>query len=189
MQGGEIYFLVAGHLSLLNVTEALQYLGLENSLGEGGGNCQREATGADYDSLKELSDPMKILKLLAIAYTTGGAGEVTRYLNGFEALISNPGANELALLSIGKELIVSLDVAGHALPIPTLASGKAASSAVVAMPTATAKPAVQTNQGATSVQIPKREKIPLPSEGTIPLPSVESNVPVPVPVPVPVGCG
>ena len=180
-EGGEIYFLVAGHLSLLNVTDPLlNYLGLENSLGEGGGNCQREATGADYDSLKELSDPMKILKLLAIAYTTGGAGEVTRYLNGFEALISNPGANEIALLSLANELIVSLDVAGHALPIPTLASGKAASSAVVAIPTTTAKPAVQTKQGATPVQISKRENIPLPSEGTIPLPSVESNVPVPV---------
>ena len=182
-EGGEIYFLVAGHLSLLNITDPLlNYLGLENSLGEGGGNCQREATGADYESLKELSDPMKVLKLLAIAYTTGGAGEVTRYLNGFEALISNPGANEIALLSISQELIVSLDVAGHALPIPTLASGEAASSAVVAIPTATAKPVVQTKQGAPPVQIPKRENIPLPSEGTIPLPSAESNVPVPEPV-------
>jgi septum formation inhibitor MinC len=73
-----------------------------------------------------------------------------------------------------------LDVAGHALPIPTLASGKAASSAVVAIPTATAKSAVQTNQGAKPVQIPKRENIPLPGEVAIPLPSLESNVPAPV---------
>ena len=184
--GGEIYFLVAGHLSLLNVTDPLlNYLGLENSLGQGAGNCQREATGADYDSLKELSDPMKILKLLAIAYTTGGKGEVTRYFNGFEALISNPGANESALLSISNELIISLDVAGHALPIPTLASGKAASAAV-AIPAATAKPTLQTKQGIVPLQAPAHESIPLPSEGTIPLPSAENNVSVPVSVPIPV---
>ena len=185
-EGGEIYFLVAGHLSLLNVTDPLlNYLGLENSLGQGAGNCQREATGADYDSLKELSDPMKILKLLAIAYTTGGKGEVTRYFNGFEALISNPGANESALLSISNELIISLDVAGHALPIPTLASGKAASAAV-AIPAETAKPTVQTKQGVVPLQTPAHESIPLPSEGTIPLPSAESKVSVPVAVPIPV---
>lgn len=185
-EGGEIYFLVAGHLSLLNVTDPLlNYLGLEDSLGQGAGNCQREATGADYDSLKELSDPMKILKLLAIAYTTGGKGEVTRYFNGFETLITNPGANESALLSIANELIISLDVAGHALPIPTLASGKAASAAV-AIPAATAKPAVQTKQEVVPLQTPAHESIPLPSEGTIPLPSAESNVAVPIPIPVPV---
>ena len=185
-EGGEIYFLVAGHLSLLNVTDPLlNYLGLENSLGQGAGNCQREATGTDYDSLKELSDPMKILKLLAIAYTTGGKGEVTRYFNGFETLISNPGANESALLSISNELIISLDVAGHALPIPTLASGKAASAAV-AIPAETAKPPVQTKQGVVPLQTPAHESIPLPSEGTIPLPSAESNVSVPVAVPIPV---
>ena len=185
-EGGEIYFLVAGHLSLLNVTDPLlNYLGLENSLGQGAGNCQREATGTDYDSLKELSDPMKILKLLAIAYTTGGKGEVTRYFNGFETLISNPGANESALLSISNELITSLDVAGHALPIPTLASGKAASAAV-AIPAETAKPPVQTKQGVVPLQTPAHESIPLPSEGTIPLPSAESNVSVPVAVPIPV---
>ncbi len=185
-EGGEIYFLVAGHLSLLNVTDPLlNYLGLENSLGQGAGNCQREATGADYDSLKELSDPMKILKLLAIAYTTGGKGEVTRYFNGFEALISNPGANESALLSISNELIISLDVAGHALPIPTLASGKAASAAV-AIPAATVKPTLQTKQGIVPLQAPAHESIPLPSEGTIPLPSAESKVSVPVSVPIPV---
>ena len=185
-EGGEIYFLVAGHLSLLNITDPLlNYLGLENSLGQGAGNCQREATGTDYDSLKELSDPMKILKLLAIAYTTGGKGEVTRYFNGFETLISNPGANESALLSISNELIISLDVAGHALPIPTLASGKAASAAV-AIPAETAKPPVQTKQGLVPLQTPAHESIPLPSEGTIPLPSAESNVSVPVAVPIPV---
>ena len=187
-EGGEIYFLVAGHLSLLSVTDPLlNYLGLENSLGAGAGNCQREAIGPDYESLKELSDPMKVLKLLAIAYTTGGAGEVTRYFNGFEALVSNPEANEIALLSIANELIISLDVAGHALPIPTLASGTAASAAVVALPTSTAKSTVQTKQEVAPFQTPERESIPLPSEETIiPLPSVESNVAVAVPIPVPV---
>ena len=180
-EGGEIYFLVAGHLSLLSVTDTLlNYLGLDNSLGEGGGNCQRESSGADYESLKKLSDPMNVLKLLAIAYTTGGAGEVTRYLNGFEALISNPGANEIALISISNEFIASLDVAGHALPIPTLASGNAASSAVVAIPATTAKPVQNTKQESKSVPIPTTASIPLPSQETIPLPTAAEEVPKPV---------
>ena len=180
-EGGEIYFLVAGHLSLLNVTDPLlNYLGFDNSLGEGGGNCQRESSGTDYDSLKTLSDPMNILKLLAIAHTTGGVGEVTRYLNGFEALISNPGANEIALLSIANEFTVSLDVAGHALPIPTLASGDAASSAVVAIPATTAKPVQTTKQEVKSVPIPTTTSIPLPSQETIPLPSAVEEISIPV---------
>jgi hypothetical protein len=158
----------------------LNYLGFDNSLGEGAGNCQRESSGPDFESLKTLSDPMNILKLLAIAYTTGGAGEVARYLNGFEALVSNPASNEVALLSIANEFAASLDVAGHALPIPALASGNAASSAVVSIPAATAKPVQPAKQVATSVPIPKTASIPLPSKEAVPLPSAVEEIPIPV---------
>jgi len=171
-EGGEIYFLVAGHLSLLSITDPLlNYLGLENSQGGGAGNCQRESSGADFEALKTISNPMNVLKLLAIAYTTGGAGEVTRYVNEFEALVSNPGSNEIALLSIANELIASLDVAGHALPITTLASGNAASSAVVTLPTTTTQ---TTKQEVKSVPTPKIENVPIPGKESVPLP-VETN--------------
>ena len=179
-EGGEIYFLVAGHLSLLSVTDPLlNYLGFNNSLGEGAGNCQRESSGPDFESLKAISDPMNILKLLAIAYKTGGASEVTRYLNGFEALVSNPASNEVALLSIANEFVASLDVSGHALPIATLASGNAASSAVVA-PTITPIPVQPEKQAVTSVPIPKIASIPLPSQVSVPLPSEINQATPPV---------
>jgi hypothetical protein len=176
-EGGEIYYLVAGHLSLLSITDPLlNYLGLENSQGEGAGNCQRESSGADFEALKKISDPMNVLKLLAIAYTTGGAGEVTRYVNEFEALVANPGSNEIALLSIANELIASLDVAGHALPITTLASGNAASSAVVALPTTTTQ---TTKEEVKSVPIPKTTNVPIPSKESVPLPVETSKVTLP----------
>ena len=176
-EGGEIYYLVAGHLSLLSITDPLlNYLGLENSQGEGAGNCQRESSGADFEALKKISDPMNVLKLLAVAYTTGGAGEVTRYVNEFEALVANPGSNEIALLSIANELIASLDVAGHALPITTLASGNAASSAVVALPTTTTQ---TTKEEVKSVPIPKTTNVPIPSKESVPLPVETSKVTLP----------
>ena len=176
-EGGEIYYLVAGHLSLLSITDPLlNYLGFENSQGEGAGNCQRESSGADFEALKKISDPMNVLKLLAIAYTTGGAGEVTRYVNEFEALVANPGSNEIALLSIANELIASLDVAGHALPITTLASGTAASSAVVALPTT---PTQTITEEVKSVPIPKTTNVPIPSKESVPLPVETDKVALP----------
>ena len=70
-EGGEIYFLVAGHLGIMSLPEQLS-LGLSEG----------QFTDSDSELLSEIADPMKLLKLFAIAYMTGGEGEATARGNG-----------------------------------------------------------------------------------------------------------
>jgi hypothetical protein len=80
-EGGEIYYLVAGHLGLMSLPDSLSnYLGLPDSSGDSSGNTPSISI-EDQNKLATLADPMRIIKLLAIASTTGAEGEVTRYYN------------------------------------------------------------------------------------------------------------
>ncbi|MBT6528452.1 MAG: hypothetical protein HOM04_08085, partial [Euryarchaeota archaeon] len=129
-EGGEIYYLVAGHLGLMSLPDPLsQYLGLPDSSGESSGQSP-SLSEEEQGKLATLADPMRILKLLAIASTTGSEGEVTRYLNTLKQLFADPASHKATLLAVADELDASLDVAGHALPVPSLASGKAAAAPI-----------------------------------------------------------
>jgi hypothetical protein len=69
-EGGEIYYLVAGHLGLMSLPDPLsQYLGLPDSSGDSSGQSP-SLSEEDQSKLATLADPMRILKLLAIASTT-----------------------------------------------------------------------------------------------------------------------
>ena len=98
-EGGEIYYLVAGHLGLMSLPDPLSsYLGLPDSAGEMSGNTPSIPSDTQK-KLATLADPMRILKLLAIASTTGSAGEVTRYLDTLKGLFADP-ASHLSLIHI-----------------------------------------------------------------------------------------
>ena len=164
-EGGEIYYLVAGHLGIMTMPDPLlNYLGLPDSSGESSGTAP-SISADEMTKLSNLANPMKILKLLAIAHATGGQGEVSRYLNGIESFLAQPDANTSSLLAVADELEAALDVAGHALPIPTLASRTAASASVPVVP----KPTV-----------PASAPTPSAPEASIPLPTTpEPSVPLP----------
>lgn len=176
-EGGEIYYLVAGHLGIMAMPDPLlNYIGLPDSSGSLSG-ASHSMSADDLAILTAFADPMKILKLLAVAYATGGKGEVTRYLQGLESFLAQPESNHDSLLAIAGELEAALDVAGHAMPVPTLASGTAASS-TVALPPKPSAPAANSTpveekpvQAAPSVPLPSEAPVPLPSEAPVPLPA------------------
>jgi hypothetical protein len=168
-EGGEIYYLVAGHLGIMTMPDSLShYLGTPDSAGDSSGNTP-SLSEEELAKLTTLADPMKLLKLLAVAYATGGKGEVTRYLTTVESFLAQPEANKASLLTVAEELEAALDVAGHALPVPTLASGVAASASVPMAPTPSA-PA--------PAPVPK----PAVNEPSIPLPTASKPVPLPTAV-------
>ena len=183
-EGGEIYYLVAGHLGLMSLPDPLsQYLGLPDSSGDSSGQSP-SLSEEDLSKLATLADPMRILKLLAVASTTGSEGEVTRYLNTLKQLFADPASHTATLLDVADELDASLDVAGHALPVPSLASGKAAAAPIASVPRSVPTPAVQTPLPVEEVPLPSTPKVekevslpdlPSPAEvsGTVELPSVE----------------
>lgn len=168
-EGGEIYYLVAGHLGIMAIPDPLlNYIGLPDSSGSLSG-ASNSMSADDLAKLTAFADPMKILKLLAVAFATGGKGEVTRYLQGLESFLAQPESNHDSLLAIADELEAALDVAGHALPVPTLASGTAASSSVALPP----KPSATVAKSAPVSEKPTKAapSVPLPSEAPVPLPT------------------
>ena len=174
-EGGEIYYLVAGHLGLMSMPDPLlQALGMPDSSGE-------TATGTaavseqQRSSLEALSDPMRMMKLFAVAFQTGGNDEVLNYMNRFQSMLNNIEGSLDALVSINNELDAALDLAGHVLPIATLASG-AASAATVDVPETTVLPAAPAQP--TAPAAPPEPSVPLP--GGAP---AESSSPEPVPSP------
>ena len=178
-EGGEIYFLVAGHLGIMSLPEQLAL-----AISEG------QFSDSDSTKLQDLADPMRLLKLFAIAQQTGGEGEAVKYLKGVESLMSNPAANKDALLSLAKEVQAAFDVAGHVTPITSLASSSAAASEVE---TAYVPPAPVVEQSipksvtkeaepeSISESLPTTEEsVPLPAvEESVPLPEIEESVPLP----------
>ena len=120
-EGGELYYLVAGHLGLMSMADPLRsFLGHDDSegnAGEGGVTV----TGAQRDALERLSDPMRLMRLFAVANETGGEDEVRGYLRGMEGHLSAVASNESTLVQVALDLDASLDVAGQILPVAALA--------------------------------------------------------------------
>ena len=174
-EGGEIYYLVAGHLGIMTMPDPLlNYLGLPDSSGASSGNSPALSV-EELAKLTAFADPMKILKLLAVAYTTGGKGEVSRYLQGLEAFLAQPESNHASLVAVADELEAALDVAGHALPVPVLASGAAAASSV-ALPPKPKEAESKPTPPPSPVSTMAAPRVPLPSEAPVPLPA--TNAPV-----------
>ena len=184
-EGGEIYYLVAGHLGLMSMPDPLlQALGMPDSSGEAGS----AASGIDEASkaeLERLADPMRMMKLFAVAHQTGSKEEVVKYMSGFESLLNDVASSAGTLATINQELDAALDVAGHVLPIPTLASGSAA-AATVEVPESPSLPepvpaAAPVATRATPMPDSSTDPVPLPSspEPSVPIPAVEAPPVVP----------
>ena len=165
-EGGEIYYLVAGHLGLMSMPDPLlQALGMPDSSGEAGqamGGIDASLRG----SLEQLADPMRMMKLFAVAFQTGSKDEVVKYLTSFEGLLNNVEGSIDALAAINRELDAALDVVGQVIPIASLASGGAS---------------------ATSVDVPENASLPTPPPVET-IPAVQEPAPAPPlsePVPLP----
>ena len=159
-EGGEIYFLVAGHLGVMSLPDELAL-----ALSSG------QFSDSESQLLQEIADPMRLLKLFAIAQQTGGEGEATKYLRGVESLMSNPAGNKDALLSLALEVQAAFDVAGHVTPIASLASGNAVASAVETAyvpptPAVTEMPTQEITKPAEVVIEPV--SVPLPTQASTP---------------------
>ena len=191
-EGGEIYFLIFGHLNLMALPDPLlQFAGQPDSTGAAN-TAHPLATEDVVQTLTPLFDPMQFLKILAIAYATGGNAEVERYLQSIESIMVTPSDNVEKMQTMAEELKSSLDVAGHALPMPLFASDQA-QPAEIEMGTiierrepepapapAVAEPEVITEPEPTpevAAPEPEVESVPLPTE-SVPLPAVDS-VPLP----------
>ncbi|MGB0174312.1 MAG: hypothetical protein ACPF9S_04700 [Candidatus Poseidoniaceae archaeon] len=189
-EGGEIYFLIFGHLNLMALPDPLlQFAGQPDSTGAAN-TAHPLATEDVVQTLTPLFDPMQFLKILAIAYATGGTTEVERYMQSIESIMAAPSDNVEKMQTIAEELKSSLDVAGHALPMPLFASDQA-QPAEIEMGTiierrepepapAPAEPEVISQPEPTlevAAPEPEVESVPLPTE-SVPLPAVDS-VPLP----------
>ena len=73
---------------------------------------------------------MKLLKLFAIANSTGGGNEVKKYLGQIENLFSSPESSVQALIDIADGLNSNLESTGKMNPIQALASGEAKPSEI-----------------------------------------------------------
>jgi hypothetical protein len=145
-----------------------------------------------------LFDPMQFLKILAIAYATGGNTEVDRYLQSIESIMAAPSDNVEKMQTMAEELKSSLDVAGHALPMSLFASDQAQPAEIemgtiierrepeptpapvepepqiISEPEPTAK-VVASQPEVESVPLPT-ESVPLPTVDSVPLPSQDEPV-------------
>jgi len=166
-EGGEIYYLVSGHLGLMSFPDPLlEFLGLENSLGEESPNPKPDLSKSDYESLKRLADPMKILKILAIAQETGGENEVVKYYFTMKNLLEDPSSNIQKIIDIADQLDASLDVIGHALPIPDLSQSEIS----IPPPSKPVKPKLEKSE-------PQESNVSLPVKQDEP--KVNTSVPLP----------
>ena len=205
-EGGEIYFLVSGHLGLMSFADPiLHYLGLPDSLREESPNGKPDLEEAHFESLKRLSDPMNMLKVLAIAQSTVGPDEVMKYYLTLSELFNDVNSNHSVLIDIANEFDSALDVIGHPIPIshlanstpdlsnlptvPALDNAKSVSkdddSAVeaVPIPTKETKPEPQTTKATVvkeAVSSPKsepQESVPLPGKMVEDEPKIEDVAP------------
>jgi len=163
-EGGEIYYLVAGHLGLMSLPDPLLHaLGQTDSMGETGAAATLD--DAQRPALEQLADPMRMMKLFAVAFQTGGESEVSTYDRALASLLSDVASHLDTLVAVHHELNAALDVAGHVLPIPTLASSSAA-AADVDLPEQTTLP-----------QAPEKAPSPEPAEPTSPPPTSSEQAP------------
>ncbi len=180
-EGGELYYLVAGHLGLMSMADPLlQHLGAPDSTGESHA-ATSSLHGAAAEPLLRLADPMRILRLLAIAQETGGEDEVRRYLAGLEQRFANPAVNEDDLLRLASEVDASLDVAGQVIPVPMLADANANAVALEVRPTELPVISPVQTLAPSPTPVPESTPVPLPPSST---PSIDEAVPLP-PSPAP----
>ena len=189
-EGGEIYFLIFGHLNLMALPDPLlQFAGQPDSTGSANA-AHPLATTDVVETLTPLFDPMQFLKILAIAYATGGTSEVERYLESIETIMTAPSNNVEKMQTMAEELKSSLDVAGHALPMPLFASDQAQPAEIEMgaiierrepepVPTQVEAAPEVTPEPTPVVETPEPEiqSVPLPTD-SVPLPAVDS-VPLP----------
>ena len=189
-EGGEIYYLVSGHLGLMSFSDPiLHYLGLPNSMGEDSPNGKPAIAESDYESLQKLADPMNLLKILAIAQTTGGSEEVMKYYLTMSKILEDVSGNSSLLVDIAGEFDASLDVIGHTIPISSLAnstidtssvpldmppkpqSSTSSTKTVATEPTASPK-SVEATQTSQTEKVTQPVSVPMPKTESVPLPSL-----------------
>ena len=185
-EGGEIYFLIFGHLNLMALPDPLlQFAGQPDSTGAAN-TAHPLATEDVVQTLTPLFDPMQFLKILAIAYATGGNAEVERYLQSIESIMVTPSDNVDKMQTMAEELKSSLDLAGHALPMPLFASEQAQPAeievgTIIERREPEPVPASVESEPEPTPEVaapePEVESVPLPTE-SIPLPALDS-VPLP----------
>lgn len=182
-EGGEIYYLVSGHLGLMSFGDPiLHYLGLPNSLGEDSPNGKPNIDKTQFESLNRIADPMNILKVLAIANNTGGSQEVMKYYLTMSDLMQNVESNVVTLTNIAEEFDASSDVIGHTLPISILAGSSIDLSKAIATSTSGVKKAAPkvTQELEQSIQLPQLGKTPTGQEeeaiSSVPLPGQSKPV-------------
>lgn len=175
-EGGEIYYLVAGHLGLMSMPDPiLGALGQPTSLGEVAETHSVPLSAEQSTALQQLADPMRMMRIFAVAHVTGGATEVLRYLRNLESLMSDVGANASELTSVNGELSASMDVSGHVLPIPSLASGEAVAATVESLPTPAAQTAPEPPTPALPSIVEAPSATPAVVEASIPLPRTDAG--------------
>ena len=178
-EGGEIYYLVAGHLGLMSMPDPLlDALGEPNSSGETTGPGLSGLTQDQRTAISALADPMRMMKLFAVAHQTGGADEVLSYLNNLDRFMRDVGSSAEALSSINRELTAALDVAGHVLPIATLGSG-AASATTIEVTATVPPPAPQPVETVAESAPPSAAAPASPPPSVAPAPPATSTVPLP----------
>jgi hypothetical protein len=178
-EGGEIYYLVAGHLALMSMPDPLlEALGLPNSSGDILGARLASITPEQEGPLTQLADPMRMMKIFAVAHQTGQADEIMKYTVTLQGHLNSVEQSLEALVSINKELDAALDVTGHILPLPSLASGSAAPSEL-ALPKSV-PPVVSSPKTVVPLPSTKSPSVPIPSATPTPEPS-----PAPLAVPLP----
>ena len=102
-EGGEIYYLVAGHLGLMSMPDPLlQALGMPDSSGETAAASAAVSDG-QRSPLEALANPMRMMKLFAAAHQTGGKDEVLNYMSRLQSMLSNIDGSIDALVHINSE--------------------------------------------------------------------------------------
>jgi hypothetical protein len=202
-EGGEIYFLVVGHLGMLELVDPLRFwLGMETSDGEPGG----PDPGLDESSLQSIeamTNPMSILQLLSIAHLEGGDVVVKKYYAALKGMFASPSSSVESMKLINSSLsavLHSYQQNGAIAGIPSLSD---ASLPTVAPPTVTpptpsplqtlipVEPIVKIPVSTPQVSVKKEDiSVPLPGSAVEkpqpaphtppPMMTVEDIVPLPI---------
>ena len=191
-EGGEIYFLVVGHLGMLELTDPLRFwLGMETSDGEPGGP-DPGLDESSRQSIEMITNPMSILQLLSIAHLEGGDVVVKKYYAALKGMFASPNSSVESLKLINSSLsavLHSYQENGAIAGIPGLsdASLPTAAPSTAAPPTAappTPSPLQTLTPVETIVKIPvsqpqasvKNEDVSVPLPGS----AVEKPQPAPI---------
>jgi len=186
-EGGEIYFLVVGHLGMLELVDTLRFwLGMETSDGEPGGP-DPGLDDTSRQSLEAMTNPMSILQLLSIAHLEGGDVVVKKYFAALKGMFASPSSSVESLKLINSSLsavLHSYQENGAIAGIPSLSD---ASLPTVAPPTV-ATPAPPPLQTLTPVEPIVKIPVSPPQvsvkkeEPSVPLPGSVVEKPQPAPL-------